>query len=62
MREQDPRGTSVGQIEKRRETMADGRRYMLYYTFGPLQEPASAEDTGTTVNEAEPATEEQGNV
>lgn len=26
--------TTVGEMQKRRETMADGRRYMIYYTFG----------------------------
>lgn len=25
---------AVGEMRKRRETMADGRRYILYYTFG----------------------------
>ncbi len=24
----------VGEMHKRRETMADGRRYIIYYTFG----------------------------
>jgi len=24
----------VGEMRKRRETMADGRRYIIYYTFG----------------------------
>ena len=26
--------TNVGDIQKRREQMADGRRYIIYYTFG----------------------------
>jgi hypothetical protein len=25
---------AVGEIRKRRETMADGKRYIIYYTFG----------------------------
>ncbi|CAN5705102.1 hypothetical protein BH24ACI1_BH24ACI1_05780 [soil metagenome] len=25
---------AVGEMHKRRETMADGRRYIIYYTFG----------------------------
>jgi hypothetical protein len=25
---------SVGEMRKRRETMADGKRYIIYYTFG----------------------------
>jgi hypothetical protein len=24
----------TGELHKRRETMADGRRYIIYYTFG----------------------------
>jgi hypothetical protein len=24
----------VGEMHKRRETMADGKRYIIYYTFG----------------------------
>lgn len=26
--------TSVGEMQKRRETMPDGKRYIIYYTFG----------------------------
>jgi hypothetical protein len=26
--------TSLGEMHKRKETMADGRRYIIYYTFG----------------------------
>ena len=26
--------TSVGEMHKRQEVMADGRRYIIYYTFG----------------------------
>lgn len=29
---------STGEMHKRREMMADGRRYIIYYTFG--EEPA----------------------
>jgi len=25
---------AVGEMHKRRETMPDGRRYIIYYTFG----------------------------
>jgi hypothetical protein len=62
MREQDTRGTSVGQIEKRRETMADGRRYMIYYTFRPLPDRASTSEAGKSSAESGPDGEEQGNV
>jgi hypothetical protein len=24
----------IGEMHKRRETMADGKRYIIYYTFG----------------------------
>jgi hypothetical protein len=27
-------GTSVGEMHVRREVMADGLRYIIYYTFG----------------------------
>jgi|GEM_PF-1794476 len=26
--------TTVGEMHKRREAMADGKRYIIYYTFG----------------------------
>jgi hypothetical protein len=26
--------SSVGEMHKRRETMADGKRYIIFYTFG----------------------------
>lgn len=29
--ENDPK---TGEMRKRRETMADGKRYIIYYTFG----------------------------
>ena len=62
MREQDPRGTSVGKIEKRREAMADGRRYMIYFTFEPLKDSGIAEATKKSTHEAATTSEEQGNV
>ena len=38
--------TSVGEMHKRQEVMADGRRYIIYYTFGtdaaPADKPADA--------------------
>ena len=30
--------TCVGEIHKRREKMADGRRYIIYYTFEKTEE------------------------
>jgi hypothetical protein len=32
--------TSVGEMHKRQEVMADGRRYIIYYTFGTEVPPA----------------------
>ena len=62
MREQDPRGTSVGKIKKRRETMADGRRYMIYFTFEPLKDSGIAHETNKSTHGAATTSEEQGNV
>ena len=31
--EQQPE-KAIGEMHKRREVMADGRRYIIYYTFG----------------------------
>lgn len=31
----------VAEMHKRTETMADGERYIIYYTFGGDEEPAS---------------------
>ena len=43
----DTRGLVVGEMSARRETMADGKRYIVYYTFadGSPDEPvANAEE------------------
>ena len=32
--EQKMSATDIGAMRKRRVTMADGRRYLIYYTFG----------------------------
>jgi hypothetical protein len=31
--QQEKRGEIIGEMVKRREPMADGRRYIIYYTF-----------------------------
>jgi hypothetical protein len=41
---------TVGEMHKRREIMSDGRRYLLYYTFGRGSESPQAE---TKVGERE---------
>ena len=45
--------TSVGEMHKRREAMADGRRYIIYYTFGDdgAQVSPEAETSGETTSE-----------
>mgnify|MGYP000442152908 CR=1 FL=1 len=40
--------TSVGEMHKRRETMADGKRYIIYYTFGNDRDSES--DSEQTTN------------
>ena len=43
--------TGVGEINKRRETMADGRRYIIYYTFGEtIETPEKAEESEVKKN------------
>ena len=37
----------VGEMHKRRETMADGKRYIIYYTF--VDETASSEEVSENV-------------
>ena len=41
----DPRGSELGEMKARRETMADGRRYIVYYTFGDESEDAADRKT-----------------
>jgi hypothetical protein len=47
--------TSVGELRKNRETMADGRRYIIYYTF----ENAAETTTETTPKDLKSKTEER---
>jgi hypothetical protein len=42
------REISVGEMHKRRETMADNRRYMVYYTFETKDESGTINDEETT--------------
>lgn len=43
---------SVGEMHKRRELMADGHRYIIYYTFGEhLTDSFNAADTAATPSE-----------
>ena len=40
---------SVGEMHKRRETMADGRRYIIYYTFGDEEKGESKSEVKENV-------------
>ena len=45
------RGDSVGEMHARREKMADGRRYIIYYTFGEqAKEPKIGDKEGASEN------------
>jgi hypothetical protein len=33
--------SAIGEMHKRREKMADGKRYIIYYTFGKDSEESS---------------------
>jgi hypothetical protein len=35
------RGADIGEMHARREQMADGRRYVIYYTFGEQSQDRS---------------------
>ena len=43
----------VGEMHKRRETMADGKRYIIYYTFGGNPEIAPPEMPAEKPEESE---------
>jgi hypothetical protein len=50
--------TSVGKMRKNREAMADGRSYIIYYTF----ENADKIISETKLNDLNPEPEERENV
>lgn len=39
---------AVGEMHKRTETMADGKRYIIYYTFGDDNRNGAAGETSAT--------------
>jgi hypothetical protein len=43
----------VGKMHKRRETMADGKRYIIYYTFGGNPETRTPETPAEKPEESE---------
>ncbi len=36
--------TTVGEMHKQRQTMPDGKRYIIFYTFGTEEEAKPEED------------------
>jgi hypothetical protein len=45
MPENEPEpGWEQANLHKRRETMPDGRRYIIYYTFGSAEDPPQPND------------------
>ena len=44
----DSQGSRLGEIRARRETMADGRRYIIYDTFGDEGDDAANREMGVT--------------
>lgn len=49
----------IGKMQKRRVTMADGRRYLIYYTFdGAPKKPEAEESLPETLVEPEMTEEE----
>ena len=38
------KGAAIGEMHTRRELMADGRRYIVYYTFGEGDEGEGGDD------------------
>ena len=44
------RGSTVGELHTRREQMADGRRYIIYYTFADKGREPTNKREGTPEN------------
>ena len=40
---------TIGEMHKRRETMPDGRRYIIFYTFGKEEAAAPESEVKTNV-------------
>ena len=58
MQSDEQRGSSIEQMHKRRELMEDGRRYIIYYTFGRIDSTGSESvvttaESGNTEKEGE---------
>ena len=47
----DPRGSGQVEMLARRETMADGRRYIIYYSFGEEGDNAMNRDSEATTED-----------
>lgn len=50
---------SIGEMQKRRVTMADGRRYLIYYTFEKSGQLATAEGGQDNVDNQPPTADRQ---
>ncbi len=50
--------TSIGEMEKRRVTMEDGKRYLIYYTFEKRSEPPAV--AGGSIGAANPPATARG--
>jgi len=53
---------SIGEIQKRRVTMADGRRYLIYYTFDDEAKKQTPEKSLSEADVKPEMTEESENV
>ena len=59
MQTKEQRGKNVRRMKKRREVMADGRRYIIYYTFEPAEVTS---ESGKAAGEPETQDKERENV
>ena len=59
MQTKEQRGKNVRRMKKRREVMADGRRYIIYYTFEPAEVTS---ESGKAAAESEMPDKERENV
>ena len=49
--ETNTKSENVGEMHKRREIMADGKRYLIYYTFGAGQNYGAQPDAKSSPSE-----------
>lgn len=51
MRKEIENTGETGEMRRRRETMADGKRYIIYYTFGGIGDGAAGKTERDEVKE-----------